>query len=94
MHFEDQGAYTGEVSVLMLEELGLKYCVVGHSERRGMFNETDETVNKNYIVYLKRILHLLCVLVKHLNSLKRMKQKKVIRNSNSKRFKRSLLPNL
>lgn len=45
-HFEDSGAYTGEVSVPMLEELGVKYCIIGHSERRGMFNETDETVNK------------------------------------------------
>lgn len=44
-HFKDSGAYTGEVSVPMLEELGLKYCIIGHSERREMFGDTDETVN-------------------------------------------------
>ena len=43
-HFKDSGAYTGEVSVPMLEEIGLKYCIVGHSERREMFGDTDETV--------------------------------------------------
>lgn len=45
-HFEDNGAFTGEVSVDMLAELGLTWCIIGHSERRQMFNETDETVNK------------------------------------------------
>ncbi len=45
-HFEDNGAYTGEVSVPMLAELGVKYCIIGHSERREMFNETDATVSK------------------------------------------------
>ena len=45
-HFEDSGAFTGEVSVPMLVDLGVKYCLVGHSERRQYFAETDETVNK------------------------------------------------
>lgn len=45
-HFEDNGAFTGEVSVPMLEEIGVKYCIIGHSERRQMFGDTDETVNK------------------------------------------------
>lgn len=45
-HFEDNGAFTGEVSVPMLSEIGLKYCIIGHSERRQMFGDTDETVNK------------------------------------------------
>ncbi len=46
MHWEDSGAYTGEVSPLMLKEIGVDYCIIGHSERRQYFNETDETVNK------------------------------------------------
>ncbi len=46
VHFEDSGAFTGEVSVPMLEELGVKYCIICHSERRSMFGDTDETVNK------------------------------------------------
>ena len=44
-HFKYSGAYSGEVSVPMLEEIGLKYCIIGHSERRTMFGDTDETVN-------------------------------------------------
>jgi len=44
--WEEKGAYTGEISPLMLKDLGCKYCIVGHSERRQYFYETDETVNK------------------------------------------------
>ncbi|MBQ3300604.1 MAG: triose-phosphate isomerase [Eggerthellaceae bacterium] len=46
VHWENSGAYTGEVSVSMLAEIGCKYCIVGHSERREMFGETNENVNK------------------------------------------------
>ena len=46
MHFLDEGAYTGEVSGLMLKSIGVSYVVIGHSERRAMFNETDEAINK------------------------------------------------
>ncbi|ERJ12343.1 triose-phosphate isomerase [Haloplasma contractile] len=46
MHFEEQGAFTGETSPIVLQDTGVKYVILGHSERRAMFNETDETVNK------------------------------------------------
>ena len=46
MHFEEKGAYTGEVSGKMLKSINVKYVIIGHSERRQYFNETDETVNK------------------------------------------------
>ena len=46
VHFEDHGAFTGEVSARMLTECGVKYVIIGHSERRQYFAETDETVNK------------------------------------------------
>ncbi|MBE6912783.1 MAG: triose-phosphate isomerase [Ruminococcaceae bacterium] len=45
MHYEEKGAYTGEVSAEMLRELGVKYVVIGHSERREYYGETDKTVN-------------------------------------------------
>ena len=46
VHFEESGAYTGEISVPMLKEAGCTWCIIGHSERRGMFAETNEGVNK------------------------------------------------
>ena len=46
MHWEENGAYTGEVSGKMLKSIGVEYVIIGHSERRQYFAETDETVNK------------------------------------------------
>ena len=46
MHFEESGAYTGEISGKMLKSIGVEYVIIGHSERRQYFAETDETVNK------------------------------------------------
>ena len=46
LYFEDKGAYTGEISAAMLKDAGAEYCVIGHSERRQLFAETDESVNK------------------------------------------------
>ena len=46
MHFAEKGAYTGEVSGKMLKAIGVEYVIIGHSERRQYFAETDETVNK------------------------------------------------
>ncbi len=49
MHFEEHGAYTGEIAPNMLAEMGVKYVIIGHSERRQYFAETDETVNKKVV---------------------------------------------
>ena len=46
VHWEDHGAFTGEVSAAMLKEAGVEYVIIGHSERRQYFGETDETVNR------------------------------------------------
>ena len=46
MHFEEKGAYTGEVSAQMLKSINVEYVIIGHSERRQYYNETDESVNK------------------------------------------------
>ena len=46
MHWEEKGAYTGEVSAQMLKSIGVEYVIIGHSERRQYFAETDESVNK------------------------------------------------
>ena len=62
MHYEDNGAYTGEISANMLKEIGVDYCIIGHSERRQYFGETDETVNKKLIkAFEYNILPILCV---------------------------------
>lgn len=54
MHYEESGAYTGEVSGEMLKSIGVEYVIIGHSERRAYYGETDETVNKK----LKKALSL------------------------------------
>lgn len=62
MHFEEKGAFTGEISPFMLKELDMDYVVIGHSERRQYFNETDETVNKKVLKALEvGIDPILCV---------------------------------
>ena len=49
MYFEESGAYTGEIAPAMLTDIGVKYVIIGHSERREYFAETDETVNKKVL---------------------------------------------
>lgn len=62
MHFEEKGAYTGEISPGMLEALGVDYVVIGHSERRQYFNETDGDINKKLKKAFKHSLTpILCV---------------------------------
>lgn len=62
MHFADSGAYTGEVSPEMLKTTGVEYVIIGHSERRTYFNETDETVNLKLKAAIKyQLTPILCV---------------------------------
>lgn len=62
VHWEDDGAYTGEISAAMLIEIGVRYVVIGHSERRQYFGETDETVNKRlHAAQQSKLVPILCV---------------------------------
>ncbi|MDO4926486.1 MAG: triose-phosphate isomerase [Turicibacter sp.] len=62
MHFENSGAYTGEVSPDMLTSIGVSYVILGHSERREMFNETDESVNKKvHAAFAHQLIPIVCV---------------------------------
>jgi triosephosphate isomerase len=62
VHWEDQGAFTGEISAPMIQELGIGWTLVGHSERRQYFGETDQTVKKRTEAHLKHGLQVvLCI---------------------------------
>lgn len=62
MHWEEKGAFTGEISPKMLKEIPVDYVLIGHSERRQYFNETDETVNKKVkAALIHNIKPILCV---------------------------------
>lgn len=62
LHFEDFGAFTGEISGAMLQDIGVHYVIIGHSERRAYFAETDEMVNKKmHAAFRHRLLPIVCV---------------------------------
>ncbi len=62
MHYEDSGAYTGEVSADMLQAIGVNKVILGHSERRAYFNETDDVLQKKaHKAYEKQMMNIFCV---------------------------------
>jgi len=62
MYFEEQGAFTGEISPLMLKSAGCSYVILGHSERRHIFGETDELINKKVLSAVNHgLIPILCV---------------------------------
>lgn len=61
MYFENRGAFTGEISPIMLKSCGVSYVILGHSERRTIFNETDEIINKKVKSALQyKLIPILC----------------------------------
>lgn len=62
VYWEDEGAFTGEISAKMLKDAGCRYVIIGHSERRTLFNETDEDVNKKLrIVLMHGMVPIMCI---------------------------------
>jgi triosephosphate isomerase len=62
VHWEREGAFTGEISAAMVKEAGAEYVIIGHSERRRLFHETDETVNRKLLAALAaRLTPIVCV---------------------------------
>ncbi|KAB3530183.1 triose-phosphate isomerase [Alkaliphilus serpentinus] len=62
LHWEEEGAYTGEISATMLRNIGVEYVIIGHSERRQYFHETDDTVNKKVLKAIEKELKpIMCV---------------------------------
>ncbi len=80
MHYAENGAFTGEVSASMLTSINVEYVIIGHSERRAMFNETDEAINKKIkTAFEKELKPILCV-GEELEDREKGKTEKVIGN--------------
>ena len=84
MHFEESGAYTGEVSGKMLKSIGVEYVIIGHSERRQYFNETNETVNKKVKTAFKHELKPIVCVVETLEQREAGKAEEIITNQTEK----------
>jgi triosephosphate isomerase len=87
MHFEDSGAFTGEINAEMLTQTGVSYVLVGHSERRQYFAETDETVNKKTIKALAKGLKPVVCVGELLSERKENKQFSVVKEQITGAFK-------
>jgi triosephosphate isomerase len=86
MHYEDKGAFTGEVSAVMLKNMGVEYVIIGHSERRQIFFEDDETVNKKLKAALKHGLKPILCVGETLEQREGNVEKETVRNQVAKAF--------
>jgi len=87
MYYEEKGAFTGEVSPVFLKKLGCKYVILGHSERRDIFNESDDLINKKLKKALKAGLNPIVCIGEHLEERETGRAKDVIENQFKLTFK-------
>ena len=86
MHFEEKGAYTGEVSGEMLKAINVEYVIIGHSERRQYYNETDESVNKKIKAAFKNGLKPIVCVGETLEQREAGETEKIVTNQIAKAF--------
>ncbi len=87
MYYEESGAFTGEISPIMLKDLGIEHVIIGHSERREIFNENDELINKKVISALN---HNICPILccgETLEERENNKQEEIVKNQLTKNLK-------
>jgi triosephosphate isomerase len=87
MYFEEKGAFTGEISPNFLKKLGVEYIILGHSERRNIFNETDDIINKKLKKALSVGLNPIVCIGEHLKEREHGKTKNIIRYQLNETFK-------
>ncbi|MFX0002502.1 MAG: triose-phosphate isomerase [Candidatus Hodarchaeota archaeon] len=87
MHFEEKGAYTGEISPIFLKDIGVEYVILGHSERRDIFNESDALINKKLKKALFMDLKPIVCIGEHLEEREAGKTKDIIEYQMNETFK-------
>jgi len=87
MYFEEKGAYTGEISPTFLKAIGCEYVILGHSERRDIFKETDALINKKLKKALSMVLNPIVCIGEHLEERENGKTKEIIQNQMDGTFK-------
>ena len=87
MYFEEKGAYTGEISPTFLKAIGCEYVILGHSERRNIFKETDALINKKLKKALSIVLSPIVCIGEHLEERETGKTKEIIQNQMDRTFK-------